>query len=157
MTRRGAGDVLLFQMVSRRAWRAVLLALLALIAAASLYLRVWLGRPGGVLPWWGAILGLYGLAMIVVSRDRRSRTAWGALSLLAMASFARALPAGPVDNVRLRGAIEAAAALTLAAMLVSLSRDRGMGENAVLESPPSRHPGDDPPAERQQPPGTTRR
>jgi len=137
MTRRGAGDVLLDQMVSRRAWLATLLVLLVLIAASSLYLRVWLGRPGGGLPWWGVVLGLYGAAMIVMSRDRRSRTAWGAMVFLVMASFARALPVGPENSVRVRGAIEAAAALTLAAMLVALSRERGVRETPVLKSPPS--------------------
>jgi len=137
MKRRGAGDVLLFQLASRRRWLVVLLGLLALVAASSLYLRLWLSRPGGGAPWWAAILGLYGVAMLVLSREFRSRAAWLALALLATASFAETLPAVIMNPLRLRGAIETFTSLALAGILFSLSRDeRGRGIT-VLESPPS--------------------
>ena len=137
MKRHGAGDVLLFQLVSRRGWLVMLLGLLALVAASSLYLRVWLLRPGGGARWWVAVLGLYGVAMLVLSREFRSRVAWLALALLATASFAEALPAGVMNPVRLRGVIETFTSLALAGILFSLSRDeRGRGIT-VLESPPS--------------------
>lgn len=137
MKRHGAGDVLLFHLASRRGWLKVLVGLLALVAASSLYLRVWLSRPGGGAPWWAAILGLYGAVMIVLSREIRSRGAWLALALLATASFAEALPVGIMNPVRLRGAIETFASLALAGILLSLSRDEREPGIAVLESPPS--------------------
>lgn len=136
MKRHGAGDVLLFQLVSRRRWLMLLLGLLALVAVSSLYLRVWLSRPGTGAPWWAAIVGLYGVAMLVMSRDLRSRGAWLALVLLATASFAETIPTAVVNTVRLRGVIEMLAALALGGILIALARgERGRGIT-VLKSPP---------------------
>ena len=137
MTRRGLGDDNLLMLVARRGWRTTSLALLLLAASASLYLRVWLGRPGDGPPWLGWVTGLYCVTMFVLSRQWRSRLVWGALAILTQASFVQQIAVGLVDPVRLRGAVEAAAALTAVVTLWIVSRYRGDPETPVLKSPAS--------------------
>lgn len=127
----GAGDSVLARLLSRAGLRRTIFAALIGTILASLYLRVGLGRSDQVLPVWGAAISVYGLLMVFLSRDLRSRCSWLSLAVLVAIAFARGLLP---DRPRLLGACEAGAAVALIAALVSLSRDPRFLENAVLGS-----------------------
>lgn len=136
-----AGDLFLARLLAKRSFRWTVTWVLFLNAAGTLYYRVGLGRSLQVLPWYGAPLSLYFLALAIGSRDSRCRVAHGAFGVLVAAVFTRDLFAG---WTRAMGLIEVAASLLTLAALSSLARDgRLLDQGAVLESDPSRPSGDE--------------
>lgn len=132
----GSGDLFLSRILSKRAYRWTVFTVLFLTAAASLYYRVGLGGSIQVLPWYGAVLSLYFLALAIGSREGRCRAAHAAFGVLVACVFTRGMLAG---QARLVGAIEVAAALVTLAALSSLARDETfLSRGAVLESDANR-------------------
>lgn len=128
----GPGDLFLARLLSKRPYRWTVFTVLFLTATASLYYRVGLGGTIQVLPWYGAILSLYFLALAAGSREARSRVALAAFGVLIVCVFTRGMLSG---QARLVGAIEVAAALVTLAALSSLARDETfLARGAVLES-----------------------
>lgn len=129
-------DRYLARIVSRRPYRWTLYAVLFLTAAASLYLRVGMGLGEQALPWYAALLSVYGFVMGAASRDRRCRVAYLSFGVLVASVFTRDLLAG---WPRAMGSIEVACSLAALAALAALARDRRFLEKAaVLESSPPR-------------------
>ena len=114
------GDLSLARLLSKPPYRRSLYTFFALTATASLYFRVWLGRPEQVLPWYGVALSLYGFGMALVSRDLRCRIVYVAFGVLIAAAFTRTTLEGWTRAV---GLIEVLACVALLASMVSLARD----------------------------------
>ena len=126
------GDLFLARLLSRRPYRWSVFTVLFLTATASLYYRVGLGGSVQVLPWYGAVLSLYFLALAAGSRDARCRAAHVAFGMLVALVFSREMLE---SQARLVGALEVAACLVTLAALSSLARDRTfLSRGAVLES-----------------------
>src|SRR3970040_555969 len=104
----GTGDLFLARLLSRRPYRWTVFTVLFLTATASLYYRVGRGGPLQVLPWYGAVLSLYFLALAAGSREARCRAAHAAFGVLVACVFTRGILAGPA---RLIGAIGVASCL----------------------------------------------
>ncbi len=132
----GSGDLFLARLLSKRPYRWTVFTVLFLTATASLYYRVGLGGSLQVLPWYGAVLSLYFLALALGSRDARCRAAHAAFGALVACVFTRGLLAG---QARLVGVIEVAACLVTLSALSSLARDAAfLARGAVLRSETNR-------------------
>lgn len=137
MVEPGPGDLYLARLVQKRPYRWTLYAVFLITATAALTWRVVLGRTDQILPWYGALLSLYGFGMALASRDARSRTVYAAFGLLVAVAFTRELMGG---HARLIGLIEVATCLAILGCLGSLAGDAGFpGGSAVLESGTSQH------------------
>jgi hypothetical protein len=132
MTQPGPGDRYLARLLARPGRRWAIVAAFLLAGAAGFWLRVVRGSAAQALPWYGMVLGAYGLVMIIVSRDLRSRLAYGAFGALVAATFSHALlPA----RARAVGAVEAVASAVIVVTLLLLGRDeRFLAGGAVLQS-----------------------
>lgn len=131
-----SGDLFLARLLSKRPYRWTVFTVLFLTATASLYYRVGLGGSIQVLPWYGALLSLYFLALAAGSRESRCRVAHAAFGVLIACVFTRGILAG---HARLVGAIEVASSLVTLTVLSSLARDATfLSRGAVLESDSNR-------------------
>lgn len=131
-------DRYLARVVSKRPYRWTLYAILFLTATASLYLRVGMGLAVQALPWYAALLSIYGVVMGLASRDIRCRIAYFSFGMLVASVFTRDLLAG---WPRAMGVLEVACSVTTLAALAALARDRAFLEKAaMLDSNPPRLP-----------------
>ncbi|HEY3174217.1 MAG TPA: hypothetical protein VGK94_00490 [Candidatus Polarisedimenticolia bacterium] len=134
------GDRYLARLLSKPPYRRSLYTIFVLSATADLYFRVWLGRSEQALPWYGALLSVYGLVVAPACRDRRCRAVYLAFSVLIAALFTRRLLA---EWTRPVGVLEVLCCVVLVVCLASLARDAeflavGVRGTPEPDGPPAR-------------------
>ncbi len=122
---------MLVRLVSKPPYRWTLYVVFMLAAAAA-FVRASGGHSVQVLPAWGALFGLYGAWMALISRDLRCRLIYASFGVVVALAFGRGLVAG---WIRPASILEVLCCIALVLSAAALSRDDEMKRRgAVLES-----------------------